>query len=116
MFFAERGFVSASRGSPMTADSVVSDQQNLVSNRTDQDQQTQGPKSKGPLQLFKKFVKKALALQQAQKAQAEKEAQAKEKAEKKQKKEEAKKAKEDKKKFEENKEKYKKEFGGGTKE
>jgi RHS repeat-associated protein len=115
-FFAERNSSSTPRGASMTADAVVADQQNLVSNRTDQDQQTQGPKSKGPLQLFKKFVKKALALQQAQKAQAEKEAQAKEKAEKKQKKEEAKKAKEDKKKFEENKEKYKKEFGGGTKE
>jgi RHS repeat-associated protein len=108
---------SSSRGfPPMTADSVVADQQNLVSNRDDQDQKTPGPKSKGPLQLFKKFVKKALALQQAQKEQAEKDAKAKEKAEKKQKKEEAKKAKEDKKKFEENKEKYKKEFGGGTKE
>ena len=73
---------------PTSADSLVTQQQNQVS--TTRGDKVEGPKSKGPLKLFKKFVKKALA---AQAAQAQADAQAKEKAAKQKAKADAKAAK-----------------------
>jgi RHS repeat-associated protein len=65
---------------PMTsADSIVVQQQNQIA--TTRGDQPPEPKSKGPLKLFKQFVRKVLAAQQqAQKEQEEKEAKAKKKA------------------------------------